>query len=141
MYQKEITTQEEALTHLYFHCCLRDGKFTDEEIKAVSKKLVALGLNSELNFKDEIIKYKSYCTDIIDEKQYLSYLMHLLKPVNSLALFSYCAELCLSDELLGATEEALLTKIGDVLEINKTEQAVIIKLLQQRKIVETQWLL
>ncbi len=141
MYQEEIKTQEEALTHLYFHCCFRDGKFTDEEIKAVSGKLVAIGLNKELNFKDEIVKYKSYRNGIDDERQYLCYLMQILMPVNNLALFSYCIELCLSDEKLGATEEALLSKIGDVLEIDETEQAITKKLLVQRKIVETQGLL
>lgn len=138
MYQSQVTTQEEALSHLFFHCCFKDGTFSDSEIKMVSEKLVASALNKELNFKDQVVKYKSYKPQIRDENQYLNYLISLIRPTNDLALFSYCAELCLSDSLLGASEDALLEKIADVLSIDETTKELIIKVMLQRKVVETQ---
>jgi uncharacterized tellurite resistance protein B-like protein len=59
-------------------------------------------------------------------------------PVNELALFSVCVELCLSDAELGTTEDALLRKLAVALEIEASEEELIKKLMTQRKVVETQ---
>ena len=138
MYQDVISTQDEALSHLFFHCCLKDGEFSALEVKAVSEKIVDAGLNTELNFKEEIIKYKTYYPSITDETKYLSFLVKLIRPTNELALFSYCVELCLSDASIGATEEALLSTLGRLLNINELDQTTIKNLMVQRKIIDTQ---
>lgn len=138
MYQEIVSTQDEALSHLFFHCCLKDGEFSSAEVSAVSEKIVDAGLNTDLNFKDEIIKYKSYRSAITDETEYINYLVKLIRPTNELALFSYCVELCLSDAEIGINEEALLTVIATSLEIDESAQTTIKNLSVQRKIVDTQ---
>lgn len=138
MYTDKISTQEQALTHLFFHCCLRDGSFSDPEIKIVSDMLVASGLNKTVNFKEEVISYKSYHPFIEDENSYLQTLINLIRPTNDLALYSYCTELCLSDSMLSPDEENLLDHLASVLAIEEAEQAVTKKLMVQRKVVETQ---
>ena len=138
MYQDVISSQNEALSHLFFHCCLKDGEFSASEIKAVSEKIVDVGLNSELNFKEEIIKYKEYRSAITNETEYLNFLVKLIRPTNELALFSYCIELCLSDASIGANEEALLSAIARSLDIDESNQTTIKNLMVQRKIVDTQ---
>ena len=137
MYQQLITSQEEALSHLYFHCCFKDDTFNNDELKAISDKLVAAGLHNNLSFKDEVVKYRTYRPELTNEKEYLQFLMQLIRPTNELALYSYCVELCLGDALLGQGEEALLNRIAEILDITE-QQEVINKLMIQRKIVETQ---
>jgi uncharacterized tellurite resistance protein B-like protein len=138
MYTEKIKTQDEAICHLFFHCCLKDGRFTETEIDTVSELLVRAGFHGKLNFKDEIIKYRSYDTTITDDAAYVRYLISLIKPANELALYSYCVELCFGDAELSLTEENLLNEIARALEISIEEQAVITKLTAERKVVETQ---
>lgn len=137
MYQ-DIKRPDAALTHLFFHCCFKDGAFTGSEIKSVSDKLVGTGLNAELNFKDEVIRYKAYRPSITDEAAYLEYLIQVIRPINEMALFSYCVELCLSDTAIGPGEESLLERIGKALDLDTAGQEVIKKLMVQRKVVESQ---
>jgi uncharacterized tellurite resistance protein B-like protein len=138
MYQNTVATQEQALSHLFFHCCFKDGTFKDAELKNISDKLVTAGLHADLNFKEEVIAYQSYRNEITDEKDYLQFLIQLIRPTNELALFSYCLELCLSDSLLDSTEESLLTNLAAVLEIEEAEKNTTQKLMVQRNIVENQ---
>jgi len=138
MYTGLIKMQDEALVHLFFHCCMKDGVFKETEIDNVSGKLVAFNLHAKLNFKDEMMKYKSYANTITNEDSYLQYLVGLIKPVNEMALFSYCIELCLSDAELSATEEQLLDKIARILTIPQADQTIIQKLIVQRRVVEMQ---
>lgn len=138
MYREMITTQDQALCHLFLHCCLRDGKFTPAEIDAVAGKYVALGLQKELNFKNETRSYQSYRDSITDESGYLKYLVDLIQPVNELALYSYCVELVISDDELSVEEEKLLEHIADVLDIDAIKQENIKSLVVQRKAVETE---
>ena len=138
MYREMITTQDQALCHLFLHCCLRDGKFTPAEIDAVAGKYVALGLQKELNFKNETRSYQSYRDSISDESGYLKYLVDLIRPVNELALYSYCVELVISDDELSVEEEKLLEHIADVLDIDAIKQENIKSLVVQRKAVETE---
>jgi hypothetical protein len=115
---------------------MKDGVFKESEIDNVSGKLVAFNLHAKLNFKDEMMKYKSYTPSIINEDTYLQYLIGLIKPVNDLALFSYCIELCLSDADLSQVEDSLLDKIGRILAIPQPDQNSIKKLIVQRRVVE-----
>jgi len=137
-YQQAVDTQEAAISHLFFHCCFNDNEFTDAELKAVSDKLVTAGLHTNLNFKEEVIKYRSYRLELTDEEAYLQHLVSLIRPTNELALYSYCLELCLGDGFLGPTEEAMLRRLGATLDIEEPQQEVISKLMVQRHVVETQ---
>lgn len=108
------------------------------EIKAVSEKLVAAGLNADLNFKDEVIRYQSYRKEIQNDTAYIENLIAVIRPANTLALYSYCIELCLSDGLLQTEEEMLLQTLATALDLDEAEQAICKKLMVQRKVVETE---
>jgi hypothetical protein len=137
MYKDYVTTQEEALCHLFFHCCLKDEVFKEPELDQIAAKIVGLGLRSELNVKEEVIHYVTYKPEVIDESEYLQHLANLIKPVNELALFSYCVELMLSDSSFELEEEVLTDKIASVLKIEESERDIVKKLMAQRKVVET----
>ncbi len=94
-----------------------------------------MGLNKELNFKDELIDYKNYRLSITNEAEYIQAIVAQINPTSELALFSYCMELGLSDSSLEFVEKDLIDTIGDVLQIDKTEQDVIQKLMIQRQLV------
>lgn len=134
-YTNFIQSTDKALCHLFLHCCYKDGTFTEDELNNVSVKFTALGMNKQLNFKDEMIAYKNYRLDIVDEKQYIRDLMAQINPTNELALFSFCVELTVTDSSLELIEKDLLDTIGDVLSIEKTEQDTIEKLIMQRQLV------
>jgi uncharacterized tellurite resistance protein B-like protein len=138
MYTEKVTTQDEAVCHLFFHCCLKDGRFSKSEIDVVSGQLVTAGLHDKLNFKNEVQKYRAYESSITNEADYVRYILQLIKPVNELALYSYCVELCIGDAELSSVEEKLLNEIAGVLNIAAPTQDVIKKLSAQRKVVETQ---
>ena len=136
MYTDVLLTQDEALCHLFLHCCFRDGRMTGSEIDALAARFTKFGLQKQMNFKEEVIKYKSYGAEITDEKEYLSYLVTKIHPTNELALYSYCLELTLSDSKLDVTEESLLKNIADVLNISESYQEAIQALMVQRSVVE-----
>ena len=135
MFERYITTKDEAVCHLFLHCCFRDGTFSQEEIDNVSAKFVDLQIHRDLNFKEELQHYRTYQNELEDETEYLRYLTKLITPVQDLALYSYCVELCLSDGLMSSTEELLLKRIAVILEIEE-EQSTIDNLMIQRKAVE-----
>ena len=138
MYTNVVNGQDQALCHLFFHCCLEDDKFSEAEMNDLSAKLVALGLQPKVHIKDELVSYRSYKPDIRDEKAYLVYLIQLIRPVNELALYSYCIELCISDPSLDAREDSLLARLAEVLEIEPGIAIIIEKLIAQRRAVELQ---
>jgi uncharacterized tellurite resistance protein B-like protein len=138
MYEKFIKNSEQALCHLFLHCCFKDGLFTTEEIDDVSEKFTSLGMHKNLNFKDELMQYRSYKQSITDDKSYVEELIKQINPFNDLALYSYCVELGLSDNALEFTEQSLLKNIAEVLNIDEQQQDVIQKLTVQRKVVQTQ---
>ena len=138
MYTGLLKAQEEGLTHLLYHCCMKDGVFKESELDNISGKLVSLDLQKKLNFKDEMSKYKSYRNDISDEPAYLKYLISLIKPVNVLALFSWCVELCITDGDLSAEEEELLNKIATELKLDTVSKNAVQIVMVQRKMVETE---
>jgi hypothetical protein len=135
MFKEYVTSQDEAICHLFLHCCFKDGKFTSEEVNAVSSKFVDLQIHRDLNFKEELQHYRTYQPNIEDEAAYVEYLIKLINPVHDLALYSYCVELCLSDGLLSAPEETLLKQVATQLEIAE-EQVTVDNLITQRKAVE-----
>ncbi|MFT4153408.1 TerB family tellurite resistance protein [Parafilimonas sp.] len=136
MYEDYITTQDEAICHLFLHCCFKDGNFTQEEVNTVASKFVDLQIHKDLNFKEELLHYRSYKENMEDENAFLQYLLKLINPVQNLALYSYCIELCLSDQQLTADEDALLSKLAVQLEVSNEDKHVVDKLTTQRKAVE-----
>jgi len=80
MYTSIVDNQDQALAHLFFHCCLEDNNFTPAEMDDLSAKLVILDLNGRINIKEELITYRSYRSDIPDEQLYIRYLLSLIKP-------------------------------------------------------------
>ena len=137
MYNTIVTSQDQALLHLFFHCCLEDENFTAPEMDDLSAKLVILGLNTRLDIKGQLIEYRSYHAEIADEQLYIRFLLSLIKPVNDLALYSWCVELCIDEPMLDAREAALLHTIAVELQIDKTDAASINTLIAQRKAVES----
>src|ERR1700759_1195606 len=136
MYTSIVNSQDQALAHLFFHCCLEDENFTQAEMDDLSAKLVVLGLNTRINVKDELVTYRSYRSDIPDEQLYIRFLIGLIKPVNDLALYSWCVELCIDDPSVDAREEALLHKIAVELQLDNIDARVIGNCIAQRKAVE-----
>ena len=135
MYTGLIKAPEEGIVHLFYYCCMKDGKFDEPELNNISDKLVSLDLQKKLNFKDEMRKFKSYLSSITDEDMYLKYLISIIKSNNNLALFSWCVELCGADGNIGADEGRLLVRIGNLLNIGDTEQELIQRLMVQRSSV------
>ena len=140
MYSNVVNNQDQALCHLFFHCCLEDDQFTEAEMDNLSGKLVTLGLQPKVHIKDELISYRSYKPSITseNEKAYLAWLIQLIRPVNELALYSYCVELCISDPTLDAREESFLIQLAEILGIEPATAAIVEKLMAQRRAVELQ---
>ena len=140
MYTNVVNSQDQALCHLFFHCCLEDDQFTEAEMDNLSGKLVTLGLQPKVHIKDELISYRSYKPAITseNEKAYLAWLIQRIQPVNELALYSYCVELCISDPTLDAREDSFLTQLAEILGIQPDIATTIEKLMAQRRAVELQ---
>jgi len=131
-----ITSKEEALCQLFLHCCYKDGEFKEKELDFVAGLFVELDLHTALNFKDEIVKYNSTKSSILDEAAYLSVLLKQINPVHEYALYSYCAEILLCDASLEIAEEKLLLHLATALDISEKSQEIIKKLVAQRKAIE-----
>ena len=137
MYSQLVRTQDQALCHLYIHCCMKDGVLSEAETDGLAERFVTFGLQKNMSFKDEMNAYKTYRNGITDEQLYLAYLVKLINPANELALYSHCVELTVSDELLDESEESLVKNIAAVLKIDESKQQVIQRLFVERKVVET----
>ena len=135
MYTGLLKAPEEGLCHLFYYCCMKDDTFKDSELDNISDKMVSINLHKKLNFKDEMQKFRSYKNTITDEDIYLKYLISIIKPTNTLALFSWCAELCISDDNVSAGEEGLLFRIARILNIGDTEKDLVQRLMVQRRSV------
>lgn len=57
MYTEKVTTQDQAICHLFFHCCLKDGRFSSSEIDAVSGQIVTAAAQSSGNGKSILIEW------------------------------------------------------------------------------------
>lgn len=137
-YEQVVRSQDQALAHLFFHCCYKDEEFNEKEMDALTSKLVNMGLNKELNIKKEVKSYLTYKDSLQDELSYIIYLVALISPVHDYALFSSCAELSISDETYSLEDEELLKNIGNVLQIKEPDQKTMRHLAMQRRIVRLQ---
>lgn len=136
MYREFIATPEQALVHLAFHCCLKDGELGDEELDYISTTFVAKGLNKNLRLKEEIEHYQSYRRSIKDEAIFLLFLINTIHPYNKLALFAFCAEIIYRDNKVSLSEEVLLRKLASLLYVSDNETFVIQKLITEMNDVE-----
>jgi len=132
MYTGLLKDPEEGVCHLFYYCCMKDGEFKESELNLISDKLVSLELQKKLNFKDEMQKYKSYQSSITDEETYLNYLISIIKPASTLALLSWCIELCISDGRVSFEEEQLLYRVARLLNIGEAEKELMQRLMIQR---------
>ena len=137
MYRSEVVTKEQALAHLFFHCCFRDELATESEIALIADKIVALKLHDALNLKEEVSKYKAYQPAIDSEEAFIQHLQNLLPVQNKLALYSYCVELCLSDLTLHPGEAKLLMLIGNTFGIPSSERETINTVMIQRVVINS----
>jgi uncharacterized tellurite resistance protein B-like protein len=136
MYQNEINSPDQALVHLAFHCCLKDGELQDAELDFVSAAFVAKGLNKALDLKQEMQSYQSYYKDVRDESAYLLFLVRTISPKNKLALFAFCTEIINRDGNISLSEEVLLNKIAGLLYVRDQENMAIQRLFAELNAVE-----
>lgn len=136
MYRNLLHSPDQALVHLAFHCCLKDGDLQDEELDLLSNNFVAKGINKELDFREEMRHYQSYYKAINDETAFLQFLIETIHPQNKLALFAFCAEIILRDGNVSISEEVLLNKIANALYIKDNENLVIQNLITELNSVE-----
>lgn len=136
MYRDQIQTPDQALVHLAFHCCLKDGELHEAELELISSTFVAKGLNKNLDLKEEMKRYQDYYRGIRDETAYLMFLVQNISPKNRLALFAFCAEIINRDGNISLSEEVLLNKIAGLLYIKDHENLTVQKLIIEMDDVE-----
>ncbi len=137
MYQSIVKTPDEAICHLFLHCCMKDGKLKEEELEIAADRIVRLNIHRHLDIKLETTRYVEYSSSIADQESFVSFLIETIRAVNPLALYSFCVELVLGDNQLQAGEERLISIIGDKLQLSAEEQQTIKTLIAQRKIMES----
>jgi uncharacterized tellurite resistance protein B-like protein len=136
MYREMINTSDQALVHLAFHCCLKDGEMQEEELDFISASFVAKGVNKELNLKEEMRSYQSYYRQISDETGYLIFLIHAIDATYRMALFAFCVEIVYRNNRVSFGEEILLNKLAGLLYVNEAESMAVQRLLHEMYQVE-----
>ena len=136
MYRDQIISADQALVHLAFHCCLKDGELHESELEMISTTFVAKGLNKALDLKQEIQTYRDYYININDEAAYLIFLVTKIAPKHKLALFAFCAEIVNRDGNISLSEEVLLNKIAGFLYVRDQENMTIQRLIYELNAVE-----
>jgi uncharacterized tellurite resistance protein B-like protein len=136
MLMEEFNTKDEAVCHLFLHCCYKDGDFKEKELDYVSGLFVELDMHKIVNFKEAVIKYKGYKNEITDETEFLAHLVKCIHPVHQYALYAYCVEIMLSDAHIEPEEERLLENLSQILEISPETKDLINTLFTQRRAVE-----
>lgn len=136
MYREAINSADQALVHLAFHCCLKDGEMQPEELDLIAASFVAKGVNKELNLKEEMSTYLSYYKGMADETSYLIFLLHAIAPTNRLALFAFCAEIVYRNNKVSFGEEILLKKLAGLLYVTEAESTTVQRLIHELYQVE-----
>ena len=136
MYRDAINTADQALVHLAFHCCMKDGELQDEELDLIATSFVAKGVNKELDLKEEMKTYLSYFRKITDESTYLIFLIRAIDPTYRMALFAFCAEIVYRNNRVSFGEEILLNKLAGLLYVSETESTAVQRLINEMYQVE-----
>ena len=136
MYREAINSADQALVHLAFHCCLKDGELQEEELDLIATSFVAKGVNKSLDLKEEMRSYQSYFRKITDETTYLIFLIRAIDPLYRMALFAFCAEIVYRNNRVSFGEEILLNKLAGLLYINEAENTAVQRLINEMYQVE-----
>ncbi|HEY1022750.1 MAG TPA: hypothetical protein VGE06_10590 [Flavisolibacter sp.] len=136
MYREAINSADQALVHLAFHCCLKDGELQEEELDLIATSFVAKGVNKSLNLKEEMRSYQSYYKKITDESTYLIFLIRAIDPLYRMALFAFCAEIVYRNNRVSFGEEILLNKLAGLLYISEAENTAVQRLINEMYQVE-----
>ncbi|HEV7334314.1 MAG TPA: hypothetical protein VGN63_24995 [Flavisolibacter sp.] len=136
MYRERINTPDQALVHLAFHCCLKDGELQDEELDLIATSFVAKGVNKQLDLKEEMKTYQSYSRKITDETTYLIFLIRAIDPLYKMALFAFCAEIVYRNNRVSFGEEILLHKLAGLLHVSEAESHAVQRLINELYQVE-----
>lgn len=136
MYREAINSADQALVHLAFHCCLKDGELQEEELDLIATSFVAKGVNKSLDLKEEMRSYQSYFRKITDETTFLIFLIRAIDPLYRMALFAFCAEIVYRNNRVSFGEEILLNKLAGLLYINEAENTAVQRLINEMYQVE-----
>lgn len=136
MYREAINSADQALVHLAFHCCLKDGELQEEELDLIATSFVAKGVNKSLDLKEEMRSYQSYYKKISDESTYLIFLIRAIDPLYKMALFAFCAEIVYRNNRVSFGEEILLNKLAGLLYISEAENTAVQRLINEMYQVE-----
>lgn len=135
-YSTYVQSRDQAVVHLAFHCCLKDGELQPEELDFLATTFAAKGINRQLNLKEEMEHYRSYYKTLSYDSAYVKYLLDTIHPKNKLALFAFCAEIIYRDNHIAISEEVLLNEIANHLSIRSTESSVVQDLITELNDVE-----
>lgn len=138
MYRERINTADQALVHLAFHCCLKDGELQEEELDLIATSFVAKGVNKALNIKEEMKAYQLYYQQITDETTYLIFLISAIGPKYKLALFAFCAEIVYRNHKVSFGEEILLHKLAGLLYVSEAESTTVQRFINEMYLVESE---
>jgi uncharacterized tellurite resistance protein B-like protein len=136
MYQQEITSAQQALTHLLLHCSYKDGESDEKEMHTILNIVSQLYGTSDVSLQQEKAIYLSYASRIKDEQHFLNFLIQLIKPAGRLALLWYCAQVTASDKTIAFSEELFISKVASMLHIHTDECRTIHMLALQIHAVE-----
>lgn len=136
MYREKIRSADQALVHLAYHCCLKDGEMQAEELDLIAASFVAKGVNKDLDLKEEMKVYQSYANDLRDETTYLIFLISTISPKYKLALFAFCADIVYRNHQVTMGEEILLHKLAGLLYISETESTTLQRFIHEMYLVE-----
>ncbi len=136
MYREKISSADQALVHLAYHCCLKDGEMQPEELDLIATSFVAKGVNKNLDLKEEMKAYQSYAKDLTDETTFLIFLISTISPKYKLALFAFCADIIYRNHQVTMGEEILLHKLAGLLYITETESTTLQRFIHEMYLVE-----
>ncbi|NTS41213.1 TerB family tellurite resistance protein [Flavisolibacter sp. BT320] len=136
MYREKIYSADQALVHLAYHCCLKDGEMQPEELDLIATSFVAKGVNKNLDLKEEMKAYQSYAKDLTDETTFLIFLISTISPKYKLALFAFCADIIYRNHQVTMGEEILLHKLAGLLYITETESTTLQRFIHEMYLVE-----
>lgn len=136
MENKTTIKNGQSLARLFYHISNADGHFGRNEIEFIADLFVRLDLKENVDFKQEVLRYKDDASLRLSDKAYLSSLLADIRPVNLHAFFSWAVEIALCDGLLSAAEEKLLDDLAGLLPIPLSESAIIKKIFIERRVAE-----
>lgn len=103
MYKVLVIDKETAFLHLMLHTAHRDGVLTDSELQNLGSAAFYL-LKRKVSLIESIVIYRSYSDEIIDEIEYVGYLLSKFNGNENFGLLAFLIDLCVSDGMSLAEE-------------------------------------